>query len=122
MPTYRQFAVTITLNPKLCEYMTHVEQYNLVIPYVMNEIPKYPSSIDNVHLSIELTASHNIHLHLAVTTGFAMKLSVFKDLITIVFASSLFGYHKCVPIYNEIGWLSYISKGEYFQEKYLYAF
>jgi len=122
MPAYSQFAVTVTLNPQMCEYLTHVEQYNLVIPYVLQEIPKYPSSINNVHISIELTKSNNLHLHLIVTTGLRLKLSVFKDLMTVVFCSPLFGFHKCVPIYNEIGWLSYISKGEYFQEKYLYAF
>lgn len=119
---YDRFAVTLTLNPKFTQYFTHVEQYEITMDKIINIIQCYPASILKFHINAELTKSHNIHYHFAVETAIKLKLSVLKELMTVMFSDYEFGFHYCKPIYNLSSWIAYLYKEPYFIEHYKYAF
>jgi len=119
---YDKWAVTVTLNPLFCQTQNHVEQFQYAANYICHNVQYYKSTIEKVHLSFELTHNNNIHVHMALQTTCKMKRHSVKELMTILFSSSYWGYNDVKPIYNESGWISYMSKGEYFQERYQHGF
>jgi len=121
--TFNSFGVTLTLDPYFCSMYNHIEQYEILVPQILQDIALFPTQIEQVYISFELTANNNIHVHLAVETGFLLKLSVARELFNLVFSTkSIYGFNKTVPLYNHFGWLDYINKGQYYQEHYAYAF
>lgn len=121
---FNNFAVTVTLDPYFCSMYNHTEQYDVIISELVKDISLFPTQLKKVYISFELTPKNNIHVHMAIETAFMVTLAVARTLMNIVFPckKSIYGFNKCLPIYNNFGWLDYINKGQYYQEKFAYAF
>lgn len=120
---FNEFAVTLTLNPYFVSMYEYTEQYDILLPEIVSSISLFPTQIKKVNITFELTKANNIHVHLAVKTGFDLKLDVARTLMDLVFSrNNIYGHNKTKPIYNSFGWTDYCNKGEYLQEQHKYAF
>lgn len=117
---YDLFAVTVTLSPSFCKAKSHCEQYDQVIGHILKRIGNY-TCIVHVNVATELTLNGNLHLHLQIKVNQKVYRNAFKRMMLEFFYSPIFGFLAVKPVTNS-GWLSYMNKGQYYVEKYKYAF
>jgi len=81
---FTEFAVTLTLNPKMTDQLCHQDQYKLIIGDLVDRIQKAPLLYNTV-ISLELTKKHNLHIHLLLTTKLSWNVKTITTLIETTF-------------------------------------
>lgn len=120
---YAKWSITLTLDPKLCSFLSHIEQYEYTLPILIDRI-KSGVLFKAVNVSFELTQKKWIHIHMAIETNLTWTIKTMRNQLDILFKGpdSIFGFYFLTPCTDWNGWISYINKNPYQIEKYKYAF
>lgn len=116
-----EWAVTLTLNPKICEQLNFTEQYDIVVNELIQALN---SSIyaKNCLVTFELTKKNNIHVHILFTSTLLISKNVMWRHLISILPNWLFGFCYVEYPYSSNRWIRYMHKDPYYQEKYAYAF
>lgn len=117
---YDEWAFTLTLkNEGFCDRYTHVEQYDRVVPLLLQLFDDFQNRLGSVVMSIELTKVGNLHFHMYIRTPFKYAISTMRVLLDHIFKDNgPFGFYYLKPIDDSNGWNRYINKNPYFVERY----
>lgn len=101
-----EYAITITLKPKLYDHDA-VNQYDLTYIEVYK---KCKSMCNKLTLVAETTKAYNIHYHGIITFTLKPNVNLMRMFTDAFRRDKLFGYVNIKPIDNDEKWKEYIRK------------